>query len=479
MPSCHSVLRLAIGLVSAVECAKISTDQTEVFRPHHLHARAQIYGQPSEDQAAHFRASVSAVHVASEVHKAVSESNKTVQEFQTPVRDYVVKLTNHLNVQYSGRFTIGSQELPMIYDTGSFEVLVLSTLCSSCNKALEMYDSAKSSTWRDSAGITAEHEFVSGKVVTHEAFETLKLGNIDSPVATDGMTFWMVQRHELKFWKTGNAIFSGIVGLSHVTRIPDGFSGDSNQDRSMLEEMHLDAFSLCYQRGMGTDGKNYPDGFLQVGPSISAMAHKPGFQTVDVSGDSHWATKLSGFKVDLDGLDTSHLCKPSCGALIDSGTSLLTLPRSASFITDALKRKVKSDCSNLDQLPTLYFELDGAEVILPPRAYIFKVADLNGGFQCKGAFMRVDKESQFGEVFILGMPFLRYYYTVFDRANKQVHIARSTPDCKVAPLSLLATNATKASRLGLHEDDFLQATEGSLDDAVAPGWLSGDGKIQL
>lgn len=30
------------------------------------------------------------------------------------------------------------------------------------------------------------------------------------------------------------------------------------------------------------------------------------------------------------------------------------------------------------------------------------------------------QESQFGEVFILGMPFLRYYFTVFDRANKQV-----------------------------------------------------------
>ena len=67
-------------------------------------------------------------------------------------------------------------------------------------------------------------------------------------VSTD-MTFWMVQKHELKFWQTGNAIFSGIVGLSHVKRIPSGFSGDASQDRSLLEEMHLDAFALCYERG--------------------------------------------------------------------------------------------------------------------------------------------------------------------------------------------------------------------------------------
>ena len=60
-------------------------------------------------------------------------------------------------------------------------------------------------------------------------------------MAASDMTFWMVQSHELKFWKTGHAIgsekmrhsllssavtshlpstqaiFSGIVGLSHVS----------------------------------------------------------------------------------------------------------------------------------------------------------------------------------------------------------------------------------------------------------------------
>ena len=96
-------------------------------------------------------------------------------------------------------------------------------------------------------------------MVTAEGFETLRLGRQDSPatrwtfgiffdlplfgfkrmlsrnmeglkapkVTTSDMTFWMVQSHELKFWKTGHAIFSGIVGLSHVKRLPDGFSGDA------------------------------------------------------------------------------------------------------------------------------------------------------------------------------------------------------------------------------------------------------------
>lgn len=417
--------------------------------------------------------------VSQKISKAAGDPVAQIdaQEFRTPNREYSVKFDNHFNVQYSGSFTIGEQELQMIYDTGSFEVLVLSTLCRSCRRSLEMFDSKHSPSYRSAESIIAEHEFISGKVVTVEGFDTLHLGKKNSPVSSTNMTIWQVTKHELSFWKTGNAIFSGIVGLSHVKKIPEGFSGDEGQPKSMLEEMHLDAFALCYQRGGSGDGP----GWLKFGPSISAMSKDAGFQSVDVSGDSHWATKLSQFKVDIDGIDTSSMCRPSCGALIDSGTSLLTFPRSASHITEALKRKVKTDCSNLNELPTLYFELDGAEVVLPPRAYIFKVKTASGGYACKGAFMKVDRESQFGEVFILGMPFLRYYYTVFDRQNKQVHIARSTEDCQVArSMALLAHGSNQSelagkSGLGLTEADFKEPTKADLDLAIAPSWLHAPG----
>eukprot|EP00931_Biecheleriopsis_adriatica_P017139 TRINITY_DN12391_c0_g2_i1.p1 TRINITY_DN12391_c0_g2~~TRINITY_DN12391_c0_g2_i1.p1 ORF type:complete len:533 (+),score=126.29 TRINITY_DN12391_c0_g2_i1:68-1666(+) len=427
--------------------------------------------------------------IAGQKGSAATSSGSTdsnVQEFVTPSTEYELELDNHLNVQYSGLFTIGMQELQAIYDTGSFEVLALSTRCTKCVRTLEMYNDKASDSFRESPReVIAEHEFVSGSVTTAEGFETLRLGRKDSPVIANDMTFWMVQKHELKFWKTGNAIFSAIVGLSHVKSIPEGFGGDMRETRSMLEEMHLDAFALCYRRG----GGQYRPGLLKYGPTVSGMAHDPGFQSVDVSGDSHWATKLSQFKVDLDGIDTSSMCKPSCGALIDSGTSLLTFPRSASHLTQALKDKVRSDCSNLDELPTLYFELDGAEVVLPPRAYIFQV-ESGGELKCKGAFMKVDKESQFGEVFILGMPFLRYYFTIFDREQKQVHIAPATEDCQVAKPSmmLLSTNTSSASgnkaasrlHAGLTQEDFTEATMANLDDAIMPGWINAPGdKIRL
>ena len=65
-------------------------------------------------------------------------------------------------------------------------------------------------------------DFSAPQVVTVEGFDTLHLGKKDSPVSSTNMTIWQVTKHELSFWKTGNAIFSGIVGLSHVKKIPEG-----------------------------------------------------------------------------------------------------------------------------------------------------------------------------------------------------------------------------------------------------------------
>lgn len=94
----------------------------------------------------------------------------------------------------------------------------------------------------------------------------------------------------------------------------------------------------------------------------------------------------------------------------------------------------------------------GVNIELPPRAYVIKASMLglripldpvgvwdfiwNGPEttvvdQCTVAFMTIEKESQFGPVWILGMPFMRYYYTVFERSTKKIHVAKTGPYCEV------------------------------------------------
>mmetsp|Transcript_11201 Transcript_11201/g.19783 ORF Transcript_11201/g.19783 Transcript_11201/m.19783 type:complete len:90 (+) Transcript_11201:3-272(+) len=54
--------------------------------------------------------------------------------------------------------------------------------------------------------------------------------------------------------------------------------------------------------------------------------------------------------------------------------------------------------------------------------------------------------SQHGPVWILGMPFFRFYHTTFNRETKTMHFARAAPDCSAHPFhssdeALIALNA--------------------------------------
>lgn len=169
-----------------------------------------------------------------------------------------------------------------------------------------------------------------------------------------------------------------------------------------------------------------------------------------VVGQVHWGVLMTG--VSVPGIDVANPCSPSCGAIIDSGTSLIAAPASAKPLIQALKDLIKPDCSNIDQLPVISMTLGGVAIELPPRAYVIKASMLglrvpldgagiwdfvwNGPKttvvdQCTVAFMTIEKDSQFGPVWIIGMPFLRYYYSVFERSTKKIHIAKTGPYCQV------------------------------------------------
>merc|ERR1719352_495244 len=119
-------------------------------------------------------------------------------------------------------------------------------------------------------------------------------------------------------------------------------------------------------------------------------------------------------------------------------------------------------------------KLDGVDIELPPMAYVIRNkrgesqnssvwdwlypgSEYSHGDECFAAFMTIDKMSQLGPVWILGMPFLRYYYTVFDRQWKQIHIAQATSDCEVESgnsswwnMSAGLVNRTHASHVHHH-----------------------------
>mmetsp|Transcript_21597 Transcript_21597/g.57095 ORF Transcript_21597/g.57095 Transcript_21597/m.57095 type:complete len:467 (-) Transcript_21597:77-1477(-) len=364
--------------------------------------------------------------------------------------DYKVKLGNYRNVQYSGEFLAGGQVLPVIYDTGSFEVILLSTLCSQgCSQYMIMYDEVRSHSFTGSGDVYGEHHFGSGSVFSKKGYETLAIGGKDSPLVTRHMQFWQVVRNKIAVWNE-RAVFSGIVGLSHVDTIPRGFRVEGYPEETLLSAMHVKSFSICLERS----GPSAP-GWLAAGPSTDALRGGATFQSAPVEGKVHWAVRMTDLHLPGSGLPA--LCSGSCGAIIDSGTSLIAAPRSAARLVRDLKMMVRSDCSNLYDLPVLRLTLGGVLVELPPKAYVMKVAKSTNAsdwygetqYRCTAAFMTINKRSNLGPVWILGMPFLRYYYTVFDREAKRIHIAPSSPYCE-APGSFAIANSTVLANSTLH-----------------------------
>jgi hypothetical protein len=100
----------------------------------------------------------------------------------------------------------------------------------------------------------------------------------------------------------------------------------------------------------------------------------------------------------------------------------------------------------------------GKDYTLPPSAYVMRV---KGGAleaknvwdilffkpkiqkldMCMPAFMTMDFEDEHGPMWIMGMPFFRYYHSSFNRAKREMHFATAGPNCEPMPFEL-AKNST-------------------------------------
>jgi len=283
---------------------------------------------------------------------SLRQSERTIQNNA----DFYLRLENFNNVQYSAPLSIGGQTLPVIYDTGSFEILVLSKLCTSCEARHAVYDSAKSTSFSPPpTAVVTEHLFGSGPVVSEKGFETIRVGGPTSPLVLQHMPFWQILRHEIAVWDE-SAHFSGIVGLGHPTYIPEGFADPGTEvDALMLASMQVKSFAVCLQRSTAT-----APGWLIFGPTVDNLPTGTFFRSVDVVGKTHWGVRM--FDFHIPGVVRPDPCVPSCGAIIDSGTSLIAAPPAAMPAIRQLSAMVKRDCSNLHQLPTLKFRIGDQEV---------------------------------------------------------------------------------------------------------------------
>lgn len=146
---------------------------------------------------------------------------------------------------------------------------------------------------------------------------------------------------------------------------------------------------------------------------------KNAFVWADVLAPSYWV--VGNDNIYVNGSVVYECFLSYCPFVIDTGTSIIVGPP---YVLDPLIAAigtVKSDCSNINSLPTIAFNMGGITggAVLPigPEYYVIKEETAPGVFECE---LGIESTLAVAPLTILGDVFLRAYYTVFDVANQRV-----------------------------------------------------------
>lgn len=134
-----------------------------------------------------------------------------------------------------------------------------------------------------------------------------------------------------------------------------------------------------------------------------------------------WQTTMDDFTIDdtLIGLCGS----VGCQAAFDTGTNAIAAPDH--MITTLIQTlNIQQDCSTYNSLPTLGFAFQGTVHNLDKKDYIKRVVTKEG-VQCYHQFLPLNLAGKKKDLILLGDPFMKRYYTIFDRESLKVGLALS------------------------------------------------------
>ncbi|KAG2464206.1 CATE protein, partial [Polypterus senegalus] len=301
------------------------------------------------------------------------------QLLATTLTDLLNYFSSPGQAEYAGQISIGTppQNFTVIFDTGSSNLWVPSSLCTS--HACEIHN-----------------RYLSTKSTSYQA---------------DGRSFSI---------QYGTGSLTGILGIDKVTV----------QGISVSQQKFGESVS---EPGSTFVDANF-DGILGLGyPSIAVGGAPPVFDNMMAQG----LVALPIFSVYLNSIKVNGVvkfCRDGCQAIVDTGTSLLTGPSGDIKVIQNLLSAQSLDegvdaveCGNIPLLPDITFQINGVDFTMTPSAYI-QMETLNGEMQlCTSGFQAMDIPPPAGPLWILGDVFIAQFYAVFDRGNNRVGLAKVLP----------------------------------------------------
>ncbi|GAA5825338.1 hypothetical protein JCM11251_006942 [Rhodosporidiobolus azoricus] len=307
-----------------------------------------------------------------------------------------VPLSNYLNAQYFSEIELGTppQKFKVVLDTGSANLWVPSTRCSSIACFLHSkYDAKASSTYKAN-GTEFKIQYGSGSLEGVISNDVLTIGDL----TVKGQDFAESTNEPGLAFAFGK--FDGILGLAYDTISVQHVVPPFYQ---MLNQGLLDAPQFGFWLG-----KDPEQGEATFG-GIDESHYTGKIEYVPVRRKGYWEVELEKVKFGEEELELENT-----GAAIDTGTSLIALP------TDIAELINTVPCDTVPNLPPLTFYFGGKPYKLDAKDYILEVQGT-----CMSSFQGLDIPAPMGPIWIVGDVFLRKFYTVYDHGKNAVGFAKS------------------------------------------------------
>jgi cathepsin D len=326
-----------------------------------------------------------------------------------------VSLVDVEDAEYFGEVDIGSngQKFLVIYDTGSSNLWVPSKGCDNCKAKGNVYDSSASTSYKKN-GQSFSLQYGTGSCNGFLSTDDVVIGG----QKITGFDFGEVTHEAQDVF--GQAPFDGILGMGPAKAAVDHVAMPMAKLVEQGKIQH-NVFAFYLASG-GRTGST-----LTLGGTDSAF-YTGDFSYFPVSKAAsllpYWLISAKGVKVSgASAVSCSKLT--GCYMVVDTGTSVIAGPPDAvKSLTDKIG-DVAADCSNVDKLPTVTFTfssgwLSSKDFELGPDFYVLRMKDDQGKEQCQLGIQGINAGVP---IWILGDPFLRKYYTVWDADQNRVGFA--------------------------------------------------------
>jgi hypothetical protein len=364
---------------------------------------------------------------------SIKDSDLNVKFIQNTGRRTVETLTNTgEGAGYMGEIKIGGQPLTAIWDTGSDQQVVNSARTMNLVRPCALspghcYNNQKSSTYRRLSIVPRKVSYGSG-----DTFVLLGSENIATKAG---------EVEDMPFYELLTTNIPNI--LTHEIDVVAGLGPRGWKGVTLIKEMKVDRFSFCFP------ADNKKDGYLIWNDDVPPEH----FNEMKVPGETptYWSVPAHDFALTSEQGAVPLDFKGEC--IVDSGTSLITLDKETLAQVErhlnTFEGQKGFECTDetLNKYPDLVFNLAGKPHRFRPHDYMMytetqEVPETIRPFlnpflmqkevanSTKKCVMMFTPPMEKGTC-ILGMPFMRNYYTTFDRTTGTVHTALHDGECNM------------------------------------------------